>query len=101
MNPTTAELIEKYGQPAFEAALRQVQLATMLNGWLAVGLLAVTALLLFQTWRITRERYWPDSAILCMLSGIFTGIFGFTAFVFWFLMTSNPVYYAIRALIGH
>ena len=97
---TTADLIRQYGEPAFQAMLHQVALETTLLGWFACAMLLLAGILTLGSLELRRRlSCWSDGGCLLMACAGLLLIFGTSALCQWYLMTSNPIYYAIRGFL--
>lgn len=105
------ELIEQYGRPAFELAMRQVYINAALSAAWGVGLLAATAIgaivtvKLVNDWMAERVRggyYSGNKDIAAFLTGGATALAGGLALLVLSGLTSllNPEYAALRLLMS-
>ena len=100
METQVQELIRQYGEPAFQAMMRQVALEAMISGWAAIVIaVVVIGLVVFAIADYYETTYTSEGAFLAGFAAAFLSIFGVMAAISWYLKTTNPVFYAIRGLL--
>lgn len=100
MKPELQDAIQRYGALAWEAAVRQVALETTMNGWLAIAFATLLALAMgvMLSYRKYHDR--EELVVLGGIGSIFFTVFGAISLAEWYMRSNNPMFYAIKRLIG-